>query len=884
MPPKKAGVKDPAMDALVAQAGKLSVSNFVRRPNYGTKGRTIEIYANSYQVTAFPTAKVIQYDVQIGDGTKRALSNKVWRSQVFKNKIGPAIWKNILFDGSKLAWSHAALPFGNELNVELDLAPESGKKRPDVIRVVIRKTTSIALQAVEEWIHGRCEASDKVQEGMTFFNHLISQSLRLDPANICLKRSFFRPNCDTMELEGGLVVKKGMFLSVRGGQKMLTINVDVATTVFWPAGSLLHLMQRYLGQQGTPVAFANWLASNFNNKRNKAELRKFRRIGFFTRHTAASKPDKDQKRFSIDGFTDQDATQTFFEKKITNPDGTTKAVKTSVSDYFLQNYRIRLQFPKLPCVKTKRGGDIPIECCFVDGDNKYNYKLDDKQTASMIKFTATRPDERRRVITSQVEQAKWATDTVLQTYGMKVNSSMMRIQARVLPAPTLDFGATGREKTVPGSSTAFGSWNLQGKKFSKTSSLRSFGCLIFASQNYCPMETARKYMRELTKTYVSHGGIVENQNPLIEYAQPPNIPETIKTFWKKVGNQANMRPQLIFFIVANKAPMPYNEIKQFCETDLGCVTQGALLQHVTRCQPQYLSNVCMKLNAKIGGSTCYLSAQNNPLHGRGANLMIGADVSHAAPGSDKPSFAAMVGSLDEQSTRYGGICNTNVDPTNTATRQEMITTENMKVFFKQMVYNFKANTNKLPQRIFYFRDGVSETEYQKVLDVEVKDMRAVCRDLNAAWQPKFTVTICSKRHHHRFFPGKPSDGDKNGNCLPGTIIERDVTDPQEYDFYLNSHKAIQGTARATHYYVIHDETGIPVDDFQAICNNMCYTYIRSTTAVSLIPPVYYAHLASLRAKCHEQTESVRSHATGHAEDVTKIMPLQETIKASMWFI
>ena len=30
-----------------------------------------------------------------------------------------------------------------------------------------------------------------------------------------------------------------------------------------------------------------------------------------------------------------------------------------------------------------------------------------------------------------------------------------------------------------------------------------------------------------------------------------------------------------------------------------------------------------------------------------------------------------------------------------------------------------------------------------------------------------------------------------------------------------------------------DETGIPVDDFQAICNNMCYTYIRSTTAVSL---------------------------------------------------
>lgn len=872
------------MDALVAQAGKLSVTNLVKRPGYGTKGRPIEIFANSYQVTSFPTAKVIQYDVQIGDGTKRALNNKVWRSQAFKNKVGPAIWKSILFDGNKLAWSHAALPFGNELNVEIDLAPEAGKRKPDVVRVVIRKTTTIVLQAVQEWISGKSAVTETVQSGMTFLNHLISQSLRLDPANICLKRSFFRPNCNTMDLDGGLVVKKGMFLSVRGGQNMLTINVDVATTVFWPAGALLQLMQKYLGQQGNPVAFANWLAGNFNSRRGKTELKKFRRIQFFTKHTAASKPDKDQKRYMIDGFTDQDATQTTFERRITNADGTQKTVRISIAEYFQTQHRVRLQFPKLPCVRTKRGGDIPIELCFVDGDNKYNYKLDDKQTASMIKFTATRPDERRRVITSQVDQAKWSSDPVLDQYGMKVNSSMMRIQARILPAPTLDFGPTGKDKTIPGSTTAFGSWNLQGKKFSKTASLKSFGLLIFAPQNYCPMEQAKKYLRELTRTYVSHGGVVENQSPLIEYVQPPHIGEPIKAFWRKVGNQTQTRPQLLFFIVASKAPMPYNEIKQFCETELGCVTQGALLAHVTRCQPQYLSNVCMKLNAKIGGSTCFLSQANNPLFGRGSNLMIGADVSHAAPGSDKPSFAAMVGSLDEQSTRYGGICNTNIDPANSATRQEMITTENMQVFFKQMIYNFKSNTGKLPTRVFYFRDGVSEGEYKKVLDVEVRDMREVCRGLNEKWQPKFTVTICSKRHHHRFFPGKPSDGDKNGNCLPGTIIERAITDPQEYDFYLNSHKAIQGTARATHYYVILDETGIPVDDFQSICNNMCYTYIRSTTAVSLIPPVYYAHLASLRAKCHEQTTSIRSQATGHSEDVTKIMPLQETIKASMWFI
>jgi eukaryotic translation initiation factor 2C len=51
-------------------------------------------------------------------------------------------------------------------------------------------------------------------------------------------------------------------------------------------------------------------------------------------------------------------------------------------------------------------------------------------------------------------------------------------------------------------------------------------------------------------------------------------------------------------------------------------------------------------------------------------------------------------------------------------------------------------------------------------------------------QVKFTVVVASKRHHLRFFPkeGDMRGGDRNGNALPGTLIERDVTHPFEYDF------------------------------------------------------------------------------------------------------
>jgi len=71
------------------------------------------------------------------------------------------------------------------------------------------------------------------------------------------------------------------------------------------------------------------------------------------------------------------------------------------------------------------------------------------------------------------------------------------------------------------------------------------------------------------------------------------------------------------------------------------------------------------------------------------------------------------------------------------------------------------------------------------------------------------------------------------NPNPGTLVERDVTHPFEYDFYLNSHSAIQGTARPTHYHVLLDEAKMPPNDFQTLIYEHCYQYMRSTTPVSI---------------------------------------------------
>lgn len=129
-----------------------------------------------------------------------------------------------------------------------------------------------------------------------------------------------------------------------------------------------------------------------------------------------------------------------------------------------------------------------------------------------------------------------------------------------------------------------------------------------------------------------------------------------------------------------------------------------------------------------------------------------------------------------QGSRFAAIANTN------GYRVEVITTKNMIKFMCTLLRAFKAATGKIPLRIFYFRDGVSEGQYQHIIEQELHDMREACKVLQSDYNPKITVTICSKRHHSRFFPIDRIAQDRNGNCVPGTIIEKDITHPTEYDF------------------------------------------------------------------------------------------------------
>jgi len=197
---------------------------------------------------------------------------------------------------------------------------------------------------------------------------------------------------------------------------------------------------------------------------------------------------------------------------------------------------------------------------------------------------------------------------------------------------------------------------------------------------------------------------------------------------------------------------------------------------------------------------------------------------------------------------------------------------------------------------------VSEGQFAHVLNQEVPHIKAIIEACSnsKAWNGKITVIIASKRHHVRAFPVGTDAADQKGNPLPGCLIERDVTTPNEFDFYLYSHIALQGTSRPVHYTVLYDEANHRPEALQNMIYEHCYQYMRSTTSVSLHPAVYYAHLASNRAKAHEDTPASAGPQGGAGykqnapsrssepsdSEVKPLMPLFNAngIVFAMWYI
>ncbi|KAK7193057.1 hypothetical protein DPSP01_007599 [Paraphaeosphaeria sporulosa] len=890
-----------------------------RRPGkFNTIGKPVNVTLNTFNVDKFPTQIVYQYDISWGTGTdasKRVLVKKIWRSKAVKDALGEPqnLW---IYDGNKLAWCGKRLP-RDELRIEVDLDAEEAQDRAahglplrgardsskNKHKLYVKFTRQLDFSALQSFLNNQTSYSTECIDTINFLDHLMREGPSLQYTQI--KKSFFQRGERRFDLGGGVEAFKGVFSSLRPClnnklEKGLTVNVDVANGTFWRSQPLGPAM--FSSFNLDPDRFSGLFMREKKDWRGssmKKDMHRFKKIGVSATHV------KPHVQYTIDEVEGKDVNEATF----TDRDGNT----VSLRQYFAQKYQKNLRpgFPVVKMTKKIRGKQVylPLEVLNIDANQRYNTKLSDKQTSEMIKFAVTLPKDRWAAVINGVQLLNWQQDRFLNHYGLKINPAPAKVKGVLLPPPKSCFGAKSRQAVVDNKDLLQGRWRLDGRVFALPNTdrpIKGWGICVVQGRGAATPDVAKRFAAEFVKIYTAHGGIVASHptHGTTPWIGPGNLAdggEMVNKAYQATGNRYQQRPSLMFFIVNDRNIEIYRRIKKSMDIRFGVVSQVIQSKHAQTASGQYISNVCMKVNAKLGGATNVAVSQVIPkLNPKAASIptmVVGADVSHPAPGAgsgEAASFAAITVSNDATFTRYWAEVQTN------GHRVEMVTTSNIEEHFGHMAKNWMQRLGKgqPPKRVIYIRDGVSEGQYAAVLNEEVRDMKSVFAKLGCKTTPDFCVMIAGKRHHIRFFP---EQGDRNKNPLPGTLVETGCTHPHEFDFYLCSHVAIKGTARPIHYQCILNENGSwQAAEMQQFLFEHSYQYIRSTTPVSLHPAVYYAHLAADRARAHVSDSPVSSgkkeaqgqaarSSTGSSSRVIEVAPLQPMlantgIRETMWYI
>uniref|UniRef100_A0A8C3LHX7 Argonaute RISC catalytic component 2 n=1 Tax=Chrysolophus pictus TaxID=9089 RepID=A0A8C3LHX7_CHRPC len=339
--------------------------------------------------------------------------------------------------------------------------------------------------------------------------------------------------------------------------------------------------------------------------------------------------------------------------------------------------------------------------------------------------------------------------------------------------------------------------------------------------------------------------------------------------------------QLVVVILPGKTPV-YAEVKRVGDTVLGMATQCVQMKNVQRTTPQTLSNLCLKINVKLGGVNNILLPQGRPPVFQQPVIFLGADVTHPPAGDGKkPSIAAVVGSMDAHPNRYCATVRVQQH------RQEII--QDLAAMVRELLIQFYKSTRFKPTRIIFYRDGVSEGQFQQVLHHELLAIREACIKLEKDYQPGITFIVVQKRHHTRLFcTDKNERVGKSGNIPAGTTVDTKITHPSEFDFYLCSHAGIQGTSRPSHYHVLWDDNRFSSDELQILTYQLCHTYVRCTRSVSIPAPAYYAHLVAFRARYHLVDKEHDSHTSGQSngrdhQALAKAVQVHQDTLRTMYF-
>ncbi|EEF34625.1 protein argonaute 4 isoform X1 [Ricinus communis] len=864
----------------------------IARRGLGSKGQKISLLTNHFKVNVNKVDDYFfHYCVSLsyedgrpvdGKGVGRKVIDRV--HETYDSEMGG---KKFAYDGEKSLFTVGALPRNKlEFTVVLEDVTSNrnnGNASPDghgspnegdrkrmrrpyqskTFKVEISFAAKIPMQAIANALRG--QESENSQEAIRVLDIILRQHAAKQGCLLVRQNFFHNDPKNFADVGGGVLGCRGFHSSFRTTQGGLSLNIDVSTTMIIQPGPVVDFL---IANQNVRDPFQlDWAKA----KRTLKNLR--------------IKASPSNQEYKITGLSEMPCKEQTFQLNQKGRDDN-DPLELTVYDYFVNHRRIELRYSgDLPCInvgKPKRPTFIPIELCSLVSLQRYTKALNTLQRASLVEKSRQKPQERMSTLSNALKSSNYDAEPMLRSCGVSISTSFVQVDGRQLQAPKLKVG--NGEDFFPRN----GRWNFNNKKLVDPSKIERWAVVNFSAR--CDI---RNLVRDLTKCAEMKGIPIEppfdvfEENPQFRRA-PPTV--RVEKMFDSIQSKLPGAPKFLLCLLPERKNSDlYGPWKKKNLSDFGIVTQCIAPQRVN---DQYLTNVLLKINAKLGGLNSMLAVEHSPsipLVSKVPTIIIGMDVSHGSPGhSDVPSIAAVVSSRQwPLISRYRACVRTQ------SPKVEMIDSLYKPVsdtedegMMRELLLDFYSSSGKRkPEQIIIFRDGVSESQFNQVLNIELNQIIEACKHLDEKWNPKFVVIIAQKNHHTKFFqPGLPD------NVPPGTVIDNKVCHPRNNDFYLCAHAGMIGTTRPTHYHVLLDEVGFSADELQELVHSLSYVYQRSTTAISVVAPVCYAHLAATQMgqfmKFEDASETSSSHGgvtSAGAVPVPQMPKLSDKVSSSMFF-
>ncbi|KAJ7691661.1 Piwi domain-containing protein [Mycena metata] len=665
-----------------------------------------------------------------------------------------------------------------------------------------------------------------------------------NPALIAAKqRRIFYGSHDIKALSLGIVLWRGYFSTLRPGIDRLFTNIDVSTGAMYRPGSLIKLACEYL-QQDDVHGLMSLL--------RESEPERLRLALFITGLRVEWRRSGAQRNVvsrTVRGLSAHGANTEMFKRR----DGT----QMSIAAHYRQMENRTLQYERLHCVMVGnvdagRGALLPIELCTVISGQPLRVEMPPELIYERNQWSSRPPSQRLQDVKKGLTVLGYPESDYARRFGIEINPAVHSVTARVLPPPTLKYTSAFDPREESFAFPHNGFWNMREQHFYKCAKLESWALVSYEPVERFTRDIASAVINGFVKGCRDAGIVVVREAPsaVVYFEDNGDVSKQLDDVEKRCTGRDGRRPSLFLVIKPERDNHIYIGVKHWGDVKRGIATQCLTLRYCMRTDPdrEIWPNVAHKINMKLSGINVVVHPAVLAVGDRPSLLGVATDATMIMGAFMHPWHSGVVASLDANGSKYAARSRLQKPGNEIIEALDVMTASLLAAHMRYRRENEVGSEYEVPQRLIYFRDGLPEDQFHQVLAQELTQLKKACSSLNV--HPKITFLVVVKHHHIRFF-------DNERNCGSGTIVDREIVHPTELDFYLQGHGQFsdRGTTRAAHYSVLYDENNLSADQVQILSFALCHLYGRSSSAVSIPAPVYYADRVCARMANHIDPQS-----------------------------